>query len=93
MKRDGSRKIPGTSDEWISHAKSDLRMASLASADRLVLGIQACFHAQQAAEKAIKAVLLSRSIRFPLTHDIEDLFEIAEYAAWHYRRTWRMPAG
>ena len=38
---------------------------------------QACFHAQQAAEKAFKAVLLSHGIQFPLTHDIEELIEIA----------------
>jgi len=38
---------------------------------------QACSHAQQAAEKAIKAALVSAGIGFPLTHDIEELLEIA----------------
>ncbi len=37
-----------------------------------------CFHAQQAAEKAIKGVLLSWKIDFPLTHDLEQLLELAE---------------
>jgi len=37
---------------------------------------QICFQAQQAAEKAFKAVLLARRIRFPLTHDIDELIEI-----------------
>jgi HEPN domain-containing protein len=44
----------------------------------LVRREQACFHAQQAAEKAIKAVLVSGGIEFPLTHDIEELLEILD---------------
>lgn len=80
MNRDVNARIPGSAHEWMSYAKSDLRLAHLAAADELVLRAQACFHAQQAAEKAIKAVLLSRSIEFPFTHDIEELLEIAESA-------------
>jgi HEPN domain-containing protein len=70
--------VPGSPAEWISHAKSDLRLAQIASKDEFVRKEQACFHAQQAAEKGIKAVLLSREIGFPLIHDIEQLLEIAE---------------
>jgi HEPN domain-containing protein len=62
----------------MSHAESDLRLARLAAADESIRPEQVCFHAQQAAEKAIKAVLLARRIEFPLTHDIEELLEIAE---------------
>jgi len=80
MKPDRKRRIPGAPMEWISHARSDLRLADLASGDEFVRKEQGCFHAQQAAEKAIKAVLLCRGIRFPLTHDIEELLEIAENA-------------
>jgi HEPN domain-containing protein len=72
------KKVPGSPDEWLSHSKSDLRLAHLAARDEFVRREQACFHAQQAAEKAIKAVLLSRGIDFPLIHDIEQLLEIAE---------------
>jgi HEPN domain-containing protein len=36
------------------------------------------FHAQQAAEKALKAVLLTRGIRFPFVHDLERLLELLE---------------
>lgn len=32
-----------------------------------------CFHAQQCAEKYIKAVLVFRGIDFPKTHDLEKL--------------------
>lgn len=80
MNPDGQRKAPSSAAEWMNHAKSDLRLAYLAVGDDLVLREQVCFHAQQAAEKAIKAVLLSRGIEFPLTHDIEELLEIAENA-------------
>jgi HEPN domain-containing protein len=71
-------KIPGSPAEWMSHAESDLRLARLAAGDQQVRREQACFHLQQAAEKAIKAVLLARRVDFPLTHDIEQLLEIAE---------------
>lgn len=71
-------KGPGSPAEWMDHAKSDLRLANLAASDEYVRPEQACFHLQQAAEKAIKAVLLLRNIDFPLTHDIEELITIAE---------------
>lgn len=34
-----------------------------------------CFHAQQAAEKALKAVLLARGVTFPRTHDLAFLVD------------------
>ena len=37
-----------------------------------------CFHAQQASEKALKAVLLFNRVPFPLTHDLEALLELAK---------------
>ena len=41
---------------------------------------QICFHAQQAAEKALKAVLLFHKIDFVWTHDITELTDIFEEA-------------
>lgn len=76
-------RIPGSPEEWMDHAESDLRLARLAAGEPRVRREQACFHLQQAAEKAIKAVLLSCRIDFPLTHDIEHLLEIAEEAGLH----------
>ncbi len=78
MNPKGKGRVPGSPDEWMSHAESDFRMAQLAVGDTYIRREQVCFHAQQAAEKAIKAVLLSRGIDFPLTHDLEELLEIAE---------------
>ena len=56
---------------WLQYARSDLAMAR-AHAPGAYLEHH-CFHAQQAAEKAIKAVLISRGIEFPYTHDIAEL--------------------
>ncbi|MBE3577175.1 MAG: HEPN domain-containing protein [Limnochordales bacterium] len=56
--------------EWIRYAQSDLRAAERLLADDLVLAGISCFHAQQAAEKALKAVLVLYGIDFPRTHDL-----------------------
>ncbi len=69
---------PGSPEDWLVHAESDLNLARIAQAQKDVLPEQACFHAQQAAEKALKAVLLFRGIEFPLVHDIEELLELAK---------------
>ena len=63
----------GDPAEWLRHARSNL---SRCRADRRlpdVLFEDLCFDAQQAAEKAIKAVLVSRGRRFPKTHDLAEL--------------------
>jgi HEPN domain-containing protein len=78
MNPKGDGKAPGSPAEWMNHAESDLRLARLAAGDSSIRREQVCFHAQQAAEKAIKAVLLSREIEFPMTHDLEVLLGIAE---------------
>lgn len=38
------------------------------------------FHAQQAVEKALKAVLVSRTVEFPRTHDLDFLLDVASQA-------------
>ena len=38
--------------------------------------LDACFDAQQAAEKAIKAVLMHRGINFPFTHNLTNLLNL-----------------
>ena len=67
----------GSPQDWLAHAESDLNLARIAQAQKDVLPEQACFHAQQTAEKALKAVLLFKKIEFPLVHDIEELLELA----------------
>ena len=78
MNPQNRKRIPGSPREWLNHAESDLRLAKLAANDPYIIGSQVCFHAQQAAEKSIKAALLFRGIEFPLTHDIEELLKLAE---------------
>ena len=39
-----------------------------------------CFDAQQAAEKAIKAVMIERGIDFPYVHDLAHLLSVLEEA-------------
>ncbi len=51
-------------------AEADLRAAQLLSLDSGVPGRISCFHAQQAAEKALKALLVANDIPFRKTHDL-----------------------
>jgi len=59
----------------LRHAKSDLAVAQGVESNPDVLPNQSAFHAQQAAEKAIKAVMIHEGIAFPLTHDLKDLIK------------------
>lgn len=72
------KRLPGSAAEWLVHAQSDLSLARGGRDRRDVLPEQICFHAQQAVEKALKAVLLDRHVDFPLTHDLEEILEIVE---------------
>lgn len=65
----------GSPEEWMEYAKADLALASVP----LPQGAryeQLCFHAQQAAEKALKAVLVHRGVEFPRTHSIAALLDL-----------------
>ena len=59
----------GFPHDWLRHAQSDLALAQMRKTRR-VLYEHLCFHAQQAAEKAIKAVLIVYGVRLPRTHDL-----------------------
>ncbi len=64
---------------WLTKAKGDLRMAKAAVEVEDPLWDQCCFHAQQAAEKALKALLVSMDQDVPRTHDLVFVVEkIAE---------------
>lgn len=64
------------SSEWLRRARSDLQLGRVALRAKGVLPEDACFHAQQCAEKALKALLLKRGIDFPRTHVIEVLLDL-----------------
>lgn len=80
MNQTGDKKIPASPEEWLQHALSDLKFAKLGYESSDILFQQICFHAQQAVEKALKAVLLFSNNDFPLTHDIVQLLEIFNVA-------------
>lgn len=62
----------GSPEEWLEHAREDLAMAQAPLPDGAKYRLL-CFPAQQAAEKATKAVLISEGVEFPRTHDIAAL--------------------
>jgi HEPN domain-containing protein len=66
------RPAPGTPQDWLVRARGDLVLAR----QPLPQGAfyeDLCFHAQQAAEKALKAVYLHHGWPFRYTHDLEEL--------------------
>jgi HEPN domain-containing protein len=66
--------VPGSSADWLRHARSDLAYARAPlPPDALWEGL--CFHAQQAAEKSIKAVLVAHRLEVPRTHNLKTLLE------------------
>ena len=74
MKR--KRLLPTDPREWIRRAKSNLALSETIRAD--VDFADLCFDAQQAAEKAIKAVFIHRSETFPYSHDLDRLLDLLE---------------
>jgi len=62
---------PDNPVEWLNRAKSSLALAKQRS--REIYSEDLCFQAQQAAEKAIKAVYISKKVVFPYIHDISQL--------------------
>ena len=68
------RRPPDDPREWINRARSNL-----VRAQAMLPGVyleDLCFDAQQAAEKAIKAVLIARGAVFPPIHDLAGLLTI-----------------
>jgi HEPN domain-containing protein len=72
--------LPGSPAAWLRYAHSDLELACVKRPPQVLLeGL--CFHAQQAAEKALKAVLVDRGIPFPKTHNIRTLLDLLPQGA------------
>ena len=72
------RHPPEDPREWLNRAASNLTLAK--ARGRGVYREDLCFHAQQAAEKAIKALLISRNVKFPYVHDLARLLTLLEKA-------------
>ena len=63
---------------WVEKAENDLQNATLTlRAGRACPADTVAFHAQQCAEKYLKALLSFRAVDFPKIHDIEELLALA----------------
>lgn len=69
---------PDDSREWLGRAKGNLVIANAYIPGSYLEDL--CFNAQQAAEKAIKARLMSLDVEFPYTHKIKELLDCLEAA-------------
>lgn len=58
---------------WLRYAREDLMAAEAAVGQPQMVPRHACWLAQQAAEKALKAVLVFLQIDFPWHHDLDAL--------------------
>src|SRR5436190_14950337 len=83
--RKGSAMAPGRLppdrlNEWLNRVRSSLTLACESAALPDTYLEDLCFGAQQAAEKAIKAVLLHLGVGFPSVHDLSLLLTRVEQA-------------
>lgn len=60
---------------WLARARDDLRLAEHIAGTPDLAPWSACYHAQQAAEKAFKAALVHDAISPPRTHDLDGLLQ------------------
>jgi HEPN domain-containing protein len=61
--------------EWLDHAREDLRAAETHHQHAGLAPRGVCWFAQQAAEKAMKALLVLEQIEYPFTHDLVAIHE------------------
>jgi len=62
--------------QWRRKAEEDLAAAEVLLSREPPILYPACFHAQQTAEKYLKAFLTSRQVEFPKTHSIRELLSL-----------------
>lgn len=60
---------------WLARGRDDLRLAEHIAATPDLAPWSACYHAQQAAEKALKAALVHDAISPPRTHTLDRLIQ------------------
>ena len=65
----------GSPGAWMVFARSDLALAKQGQGPGVLLEAL-CFHAQQAAEKALKAVLIDHAVPVPKVHSLERLVDL-----------------
>jgi HEPN domain-containing protein len=73
-------KISGSLEAWTERAEEDYLLALSAMRRKSPLTYGATFHAQQCIEKYLKALLISRQVPFPRTHDLAALGFLCQQA-------------
>ncbi len=63
---------------WVQKAEEDFQVALILSRQKKKLTNSICFHAQQSAEKYLKAFLVQRRVAFPKTHDLLRLLQLCQ---------------
>ena len=66
---------------WLAKAEQDLLAGDLILKGAMPSYEAVGFHAQQAAEKALKALLIRHQVEFSKTHDLGELLRLAEPVA------------
>ncbi len=69
---------PDDPREWLNRARSNLALAKSRVPGAYLEDL--CFEAQQAAEKAVKAMLISLDVEYPYVHDLAHLLSMLEDA-------------
>jgi HEPN domain-containing protein len=64
---------PSNPLDWADYAEQDWEAAKLLLKRSKPLTTSVCFHAQQSAEKYLKALLIAKNSEFPKTHDLSTL--------------------
>ncbi len=62
---------------WVELAKRDLYASKKSKDDKFITNIS-CFHAQQAIEKILKAMLEEKDLPVPKIHDLIKLYKIVQ---------------
>lgn len=62
--------------QWLARAEEDFGVAQQLLSDRVAYYAAIGFHAQQAAEKYLKAFLVAHQVDFPKTHDLGRLLDL-----------------
>lgn len=71
--------MSGTVEDWVAKAEGDFRTARREfEAPELPNYDAVCFHAQQCAEKLLKAILISRGVTHPHIHDLVQLAKLVQ---------------
>ena len=65
------RPVHGSPEEWMRRAEANIALAKRLGAGVMLEDL--CYQAQQAAEKALKALYIARQRNFLFTHDLDTL--------------------